>query len=153
MKRHDSIAALSRDHHFGLLFCWKIRQGIKKQVSAERMQSYTKYFWDHHLQPHFEEEETLLFPLLQDSLVEQALSEHRHIRQLASRSSTAPSVSTEQFNELADTLDNHIRFEERTLFPYMEKTLPADKLAELGRRLKETHPAETNDDYPDAFWT
>lgn len=35
MKRNENLVPLSRDHHFGLLCCWKIRQGIKKEVSQE----------------------------------------------------------------------------------------------------------------------
>lgn len=152
MKRHESIVTLSREHHFGLLFCWKIRQGIKKQVSAERIQPYIKYFWENHLQKHFEEEETLLFILMQDSLVEEAIAEHKHIRQLLAVSVTTEPIDSKQLNILVDTLDNHIRFEERVLFPHMEEKLSEEKLAELGSRLQNLHPIREKDDYPDEFW-
>lgn len=152
MKRHESIVTLSREHHFGLLFCWKIRQGVKKQVPAERIQPYIKYFWENHLQKHFEEEETLLFILMQDSLVEEAIAEHKHIRQLMRAFFTTETVDPTQLNILADTLDNHIRFEERILFPHMEEKLSEEKLAELGSRLHELHPIREKDDYPDEFW-
>lgn len=152
MKRHESIVTLSRQHHFGLLFCWKIRQGIKKEVPADRIQPYIKYFWENHLQKHFEEEETLLFILMQDSLVEEAIAEHKHIRQLMRAFFTTETVDPTQLNILADTLDNHIRFEERILFPHMEEKLPEEKLTELGSRLQELHPIREKDDYPDEFW-
>lgn len=152
MKRHESIVTLSREHHFGLLFCWKIRQGIKKQVPAKKIQPYIKYFWDNHLQKHFEEEETLLFALMQDSLIDVAIAEHKQIRQLIAASLTTNPIDSSQLNILADTLDNHIRFEERILFPHMEEKLPKEKLAELGSRLQELHPMREKDDYPDEFW-
>lgn len=152
MKRHESIVALSREHHFGLLFCWKVRQGLKMHVPSERIQPYVKYFWDNHLQGHFKVEETLLFPLLRDNLVEQAISEHEHIRQLVKTVITVEPVKPDQLLTLADILDDHVRFEERTLFPYLEKELPENKLSELGMRLQVSHQTREKDDYPDEFW-
>jgi hemerythrin-like domain-containing protein len=149
MKRHESIVVISREHHFGLLFCWKIRQGLKKQVPAERMRPYVKYFWDSHLKRHFEEEETLLFAAVQDELTERAYAEHREIRQLVESLSTQP----EPFRLLADAVDRHIRFEERILFPHIEKTLPETRLAEIGKRLQQLHQQVEKDDYADEFWT
>lgn len=152
MKRHESIIALSREHHFGLLFCWKIRQALKKQVAPERMLPYVKYFWDNHLQPHFKEEETLLFSELQDTLVDQAMSEHNHIEQLASELIAKESVHAAEFSILAAALDGHIRFEERTLFPHLEKELSQDQLLILGQKLQDLHPTREKDDYHDEFW-
>jgi len=152
MKRHNSIVILSREHHFGLLFCWKIRQGVSKQVAAERIQPYVEYFWASHLRKHFEEEETLLFTLFQGSLVEQAISEHLHIKQLIESIICAKPTYPEQLIVLADTLDNHIRFEERTLFPYMEREIPANKLMALGNQLQQLHQNPDKDDYSDEFW-
>ncbi|RYY14781.1 MAG: hemerythrin domain-containing protein [Chitinophagaceae bacterium] len=152
MKRHESIVLLSREHHFGLLFCWKIRQGIKKQVLPERMQSYVKYFWDNHLLKHFVEEETILFTASQDDLVSQAIADHRHIRQLVEDTNLGKPVKPEQFKSIADALDDHIRFEERVLFPHLEKELPEIKLIELGNRLQQLHQAPEDDNYVDEFW-
>jgi len=152
MRRHESIVALSRDHHFGLLFCWKIRQGIKKQLPAERIKPYVKYFWDNHLRLHFEEEETLLFTALQDNLVAQAIAEHKHIKQLVGTITGTGPFQPDQFRALADALDKHIRFEERILFPYIEETLSEEKLTLLGKRLKQIHQTGEKDNYPDEFW-
>lgn len=152
MKRHESLVALSRDHHFGLLFCWKLRQGLKKGVALERMQPYVSYFWQHHLQQHFEEEEKLLFTLLHDHLTEQAMTEHKYIRQLAEAVIHASDIQSHQVEKLADTLDDHIRFEERKLFPHLEEQLPEKQLAELHLQLQQLHPTQEKDDYADEFW-
>jgi hemerythrin-like domain-containing protein len=152
MKRHESIVALSREHHFGLLFCWKIRQGLKKQVAPERMQSYVKYFWHDHLHQHFEEEETLLFSLLHDPLIEQAMMDHKYVKQLVDAIVRASVVQSDQLNRLADTLDDHIRFEERKLFPAIESKIPAKKLADLQLRLQQLHATPEKDEYADEFW-
>lgn len=152
MKRHESIVTFSREHHFGLLFCWKIRHGIKKQVPGEQILSYAKYFWENHLWRHFEEEETLLFCQLQDRLVGQALSEHGHIRQLMEMVISIKPVQTDLLSTLADMVDDHIRFEERILFPHIEKELPEKKLVELGKLFQHLHSGREKDDYPDEFW-
>jgi len=152
MKRHESIVALSREHHFGLLFCWKIRQGIKKHVPTERIQPYIQYFWDYHLQQHFEEEEKLLFAALQDDLCDQAILEHNNIRELVASVNRIIPVRPDKLILLADTVDNHIRFEERTLFPHIEKELPEEVLADIGLRLKLLHEGHPKDNYHDEFW-
>lgn len=149
MKRHESIVILSREHHFGLLFCWKLRQGIKKDIPAERMQPYVSYFWKEHLQSHFEEEEIILFANVQDDLVKQAMAEHLQISQAIKSITESQNVSVESLRQLADMLDNHIRFEERVLFPHLEQTLTANQLSELGKQLS---PTVEKDDYADEFW-
>ena len=63
IRRNKHILELSRDHHFTLLFCWKIRQGLKMQIAPERLKNYVNYFWGEHMQPHFREEEEILFKL------------------------------------------------------------------------------------------
>lgn len=152
MKRHESIVTLSKDHHFGLLFCWKIRQGVKRQVPPDRILPYIEYFWSNHLQPHFEAEETLPFAAVQDDLVDRAIADHKHIEQLVKTITSVEPVVLAQLNTLADALDSHIRFEERVLFPHLEKALSSEKLAWLGAQLQQIHSINEKDNYPDEFW-
>lgn len=152
MKRHESIVVLSRDHHFGLLFCWKIRTGLKKNIPLERIRPYVSYFWDNHLKQHFCEEETLLFALLRDDLCNQAISEHNEIREYFEEISTTKNVPDYTLVLLADSLDKHIRFEERVLFPHIEKEVSEDVLAGIGNELVKLHETHEKDTYPDEFW-
>ena len=152
MKRHESIVVLSRDHHFGLLFCWKIRTALKKNIALERIRPYVSYFWDNHLKHHFEEEETLLFALLQDELCKQAISEHNEIRRHIEAIAETNDVSANALVLLADSLDNHIRFEERVLFPHIEKNLSEEVLAGIGNQLVKLHETHEKDTYQDEFW-
>lgn len=145
MKRDKNIVPLSRDHHFSLLFCWKIRQGLSKNVDLERIRGYIVYFWQEHLQKHFEEEETLLFDQVSDPLCLRAMEEHRRIANLVTSISDAPG----SYKELADLIESHIRFEERQLFPMLENTLTSEELAAVGAHL-DRQPL--TDSWPDAFW-
>lgn len=153
IKRSESIVKLSREHHFGLLFGWKIRQGLKNNTAPDRIVSYAKYFWKHHLQPHFREEEEILFIPSDDSLVMRAKKEHILIHQYIETLSLIQDIPLrEQLHQLVDQLDKHIRFEERELFPHLEKILMPDQLELIGKQLKEASGPEEEDRFEDAFW-
>ena len=59
IRRNENILKLSKEHHFSLLFCWKIRQGLKMNIDASRIVKYAQYFHAHFLRLHFREEELL----------------------------------------------------------------------------------------------
>ena len=83
-------------------------------------------------------------------MVQKALDDHKNImNQVEMLESNAASIETSLIN-LADTVDNHVRYEERELFPHLEKILSNDQLAEIGQLMKEDedHP----DDFADEFW-
>lgn len=151
MKRDQNIVHLSRDHHFGLLFCWKIRQGLKMQIEMTRIASYVDYYWQTHLQKHFSEEENILFTLPDDALCERAVKEHREMESLIQEiTKTGGGVS--KLQSLVNLLETHIRYEERELFPYLEQKLPANQLAEIGAALNLLHETTQPDEYGDEFW-
>lgn len=155
IRRSQHIVTLSHDHHVALLFCWKIRQGLKKQVDLPRIIGYIRHFWQHNLEPHFREEEDILFILPGDKKIGQALEEHRQIESLitaitAGPNGADPDTTVQRLTTLADTVDRHIRFEERDLFPYLEQKLSPDQLADIGTRLNDQPHAP--DTYPDEFF-
>jgi len=117
------------------------------------MVPYAEYFWKHHLLPHFREEEEILFVPASDPLVLRAKEEHVEIRQLIESLLDPQDVTLKaQLLLLADQLDKHIRFEERELFPHLEKILLPDQLERIGRQLQEAAGPEEEDRYEDAFW-
>ena len=151
IKRSKHIVILSREHHTGLLFCWKIRQGLKKEVNTSRIQKFACYFWNAHLASHFREEEELLFNKVNDDFCRLALQQHQEIRVLINQvKANAP--TPELLTHLADSVDNHIRFEERELFPHLEKVLDEQELINIGAALAESHAAPDKDNFQDEFW-
>ncbi len=151
MKRNENIVPLSRDHHFGLLFCWKIREGLKRNVDPERIKRFIAYYWDHHFSRHFHEEETILFILKDDPYCRRAREEHKIIGQLV-EDLAQPDSNTTLLQSIADMVDQHIRYEERELFPYLEQTLTENQLAAIGKELEELHAEKPADEYADEFW-
>lgn len=129
IKRHSALQPLSRDHHQGLLLCWKIRKGISKNISANEIASYTQWFFKEHLMLHFKIEEEQIFPILgnENKFVQQALSEHTLIASLIE------SIKNDypHLEKIADTIEAHIRFEERELFNMIQLNASEAQLQSL----------------------
>ena len=144
LKRSKELAPLSREHHDGLLFAWKIKQGLANGTSCETLCSYTRWFWSNHIKPHFKDEEKVLVKFLpQDNpLVKQMFKEHAQIRDLIISLDKEPDSSSLQL--LAEFINNHIRFEERELFAYAEQTLTPEQLNEIYNDLPNEPNCETN---------
>ena len=108
------------------------------------------WYWRHHIKPHFFQEEKILIPYLpQDHPMRVRLKEeHDHIRELILGLDKEPDKRTLVL--LSDLLNQHIRFEERELFGYLEKMLSAEKLDEIFSQLEE-HPLK-NEEWKDEFW-
>lgn len=151
IKRNEHILQLSKDHHFTLLFSWKIRQGLNFGVDAERIKKYVAHFWQNNMQVHFSEEENFLFASFKDDKVQKAMNEHKQIKEQikAVAESTGDEVY-KQLSLLATIVDMHVRYEERELFPHLEKVLSKEQLKTIGIQLKKGQ--DLQDTYSDEFW-
>ncbi len=147
MKRHEALVQLSRDHHFGLLLCWKLKEGLKREISVERMSKYIGLFYLQNLKPHFLEEEESIFKVLGEDhpLIKEAISQHRTFRKMIEGGFKTP----EEIETFKDLLELHIRTEEREIFPEIEKQATDEQLEEL---LKFDHPELKEPEYDDIFW-
>jgi len=153
IKRNEHIRKLSQEHHFCLLFCWKVRQGVKNNIAVERIWRYVQYFWHGHLRPHFKSEEKILFAPLRDSQVERAISEHKRIDRLISEmEGQPPFIMRKRLSELATMVDAHVRYEEGYLFSHLEKNLTTQQLEKIGELIQKSTPVILQDQYADQFW-
>ncbi len=146
IKRHESLQPLSRKHHHGLLLCWKIRQGLQKEIALERIKAYVDWFWDVHLKFHFEVEEKHIFSILPNEhpMVQQALDEHLQIKDLILNQNN----TQQNLESLEKVLNNHIRFEERVLFNKIQNIATPAQLSII-----ELHHNEVFvDTWQDEFW-
>ena len=150
IKRSKELAPLSREHHDGLLFAWKIKQGLANGTPIETLVNYTRWFWSNHIKPHFKDEEKVLVKFLpaDNALVQQMIKEHAQIRDLIISLDREPNANSLQL--LAEFINNHIRFEERQLFVYAEQVLTPEQLSEIFSDL----PGELHCDteWKDDFW-
>jgi hemerythrin-like domain-containing protein len=151
IKRNESLQPLSRDHHEGLLFVWKIRQGLDNGTSIEKLRDYANWFWKNHIKAHFFQEEKLLLPVLPtgDPKAAKLISDHADIREIILTIGKEP--ERYDFFWLSNLLESHIRFEERELFPYVEQLLSTEDLLALGKKIEEA-PATHSRGWTDCFW-
>ncbi len=152
LKRSPAIVEFSKDHHFALLLVWKIKEGLKKSIESNRISNYVIHFYDTDLIHHFKDEEGMLFNKLssENQLRMQAESEHKNIKQLIDelRNDSDNKIVLENF---ADSLEKHIRFEERELFKYIQQNFSEDELAEIASSLK-VREHEPDEAWNDIFW-
>ena len=128
IKRSKQLTPLSKDHHDGLLFAWKIKRGLKNGADIKLISEYVQWFWNNHLQQHFRDEEQVLAPYLpaDNELLQKMLDEHQEIEAMIHINENIPDQAL--LNNLAQAIDNHIRFEERQLFPSAEKLISEKEL-------------------------
>ena len=55
-----------------------------------------------------------------------------------------------ELSKLADMVDEHVRYEERILFPHLEEKLSDEQLEKIGKQINEE---AIKDHYEDEFWT
>lgn len=132
MKRDRALVPLSHDHHHALAAARRLRLARDEDLSAEAG-AFSRFFATESVR-HFREEEERLFPLVAEHdearpFVVRALLEHQQLHALAGRLGSGKAAA----RDLAELLEAHVRFEERELFPLIERLVGADLAAmELG---------------------
>ncbi len=146
-KRHKALQPLSREHHHGLLLSWKIRSGFSKNIDPKRIKIYADWFFETHLIPHFNMEENHIFPILDanNELVKRALADHRRLNRLF----TENEDNARALSKIEEELEKHIRFEERVLFPEIQKVATEEQMLYIE---KIHQPESFEDKMDDEFW-
>ncbi len=146
MKRHKSLISLSHDHQHGLALALRLKYSKKPLSSSpeEEISMLKKELADKYekvLRKHFSTEEKFLVPGFEENeLIKQMLYEHRKLEGLYNKIVNGTEKWTlrqqrDKLNLFGELLDLHIRFEERELFPMIEKTLSEEELMKLGKKL------------------
>ena len=150
LKRSKQLTSLSHEHHEILLFVWKIRQGMIYGVDAGTIGKYCQWFWNSQLKDHFQKEETVFPAALpeDDVLMNNMKEDHAAIQAKFDQIVNDPYYF--QIQRLAQILEYHIRFEERTWFPYVERTLTPEKLDNIEKLLRSSKTKAAP--WPDEFW-
>lgn len=146
IKRHSALLPLSQEHHHSLLLCWKIREGLKRDVLPERIKTYADWYWQTHLAPHFEAEEKYLFPILppDNENVKKALNDHQKIKRLFHKNDEL----IKNLNRIEEELEKHIRFEERILFNEIQQAVAEMQIQNIAA----IHSEKFSDNLSDEFW-
>jgi hemerythrin-like domain-containing protein len=138
MKRAEALRPLSREHLVALLAARKLREAGDLEEATRAFLD----FWHGDGRRHFRVEEEVLLPTwamhaeVDEGGVQRMLAEHLEIRREALRLE-AGDASLEQARELGRLLHDHVRFEERRLFPIVEETLDDASLARLAAAIEQ----------------
>lgn len=133
MKRDPRLRGLSSQHHQALVLAraliqepldWSLEHGL---AFGER--------FDVELEPHFRIEDEVLLPALRRAgavaLAERTHIDHAFLRETVLAARRGDRVAARAFGE---RLGEHVRFEERELFPACEALLSDEVLAEVANR-------------------
>ena len=128
-KRHDSLLPLTHDHHHALVEVRKLKAAAAASAEERNTQADEFiHFFDSDTINHFREEEEVVFPLVADEpevepVLAQAMMDHLRIHAQVHGLRGQMGVGTptaETLSALATSLEAHIRFEEKTVFPLIE---------------------------------
>lgn len=123
MKRHPLLLQLSRDHHAALKLAKRIAQ-VSADGDCRALTATVAAMFRNDLERHFELEEALLLPCLErleaTESARRLLQEHSHLRTLAAGIEGGHAVELKSFGA---ALHDHVRYEERELFPLVEPHL------------------------------
>lgn len=139
-KRHPALVPVARDHHDGLLLAIRLQQGDRAELKlwSHDPQLQTEFvlaFYEQHLKRHFAVEEDQVFPLGRDlreaaPVIGQLIEQHRRIASMVEGLRTNPPADRRPaLVQLGRLLEEHIRLEDRTLFPILEEQVASDVLA------------------------
>lgn len=115
MKRHHALEPFSRDHYGGLV----VARNLKEKPGPESL-AELKEAWQLEMEDHFREEEVTLSPLAPAEMAARLLREHQAIRELVERAEKNSLSEAEQVH-LGHLMHDHIRWEERELFPIIQQ--------------------------------
>ncbi|HMK03837.1 MAG TPA: hemerythrin domain-containing protein [Ferruginibacter sp.] len=139
MKRHEALAPLSREHHSTLILAQLLKNNAPEYkglpVIPKEKATYAKQQFDKEIKKHFEQEE-LMLQKVKDCNPEIAelsvviINEHEQLTALFLSLERAVDLE-ETMDELGRKLEEHIRKEERVLFPIIQQYCAEDKLQEI----------------------
>jgi iron-sulfur cluster repair protein YtfE (RIC family) len=139
LKRSPELAVLSREHHIALELALRLRRAGAEPTDALLADAVA--FWHRESIEHFRLEEDVVLPCLADHAgaadphIQRVRGDHAALRarfeRLEAGEKGAPALT-----ELGKLLADHVRFEERVLFPRVESLLDPEELARVGQRLR-----------------
>lgn len=129
MKRHEALAPLSREHHSALILAQLLKKdapdykGLPTAVNEKA--AYALQMFTATLQLHFKNEEELLDKIRNvhteiDKLSDEIFKEHQQLKKMF-LSLDRTDNTIEELDTLGQALDDHIRKEERLLFPLIQQ--------------------------------
>ncbi len=143
MKRHPSLAHLSRDHHGALLLARLLQNnapaynGMPTDIAGKAL--YAVKFYNDELIKHFASEESALKIVsgineTLDGMIATVFREHQELHLAFQSIKNHPQLSA-HLDMIGKVLEIHVRKEERELFPLIETTCSEQMLETINQML------------------
>ena len=139
MKRVEALAPLSREHHGTLILAQLLKKDapVYNELPTEPWDKskYAQEQFEAHIKNHFHKEEVMLDKVKDchpevTVLAGEIKNEHQQLVELfSSLTNSTDLVNT--LDKLAVSLQDHIRKEERILFPLLQQHCSAEQLEEI----------------------
>ncbi len=136
MKRHEALAPLSREHHGTLMLAQLMKKNAPEYkglpANTKDKAEYALQQFEEIIKDHFQQEETILEKVKDchadiKKLAAEIIHEHRQLTALFLSLNSATNLE-ETMDKLANALQEHIRKEERVLFPLIQEHCPEEIL-------------------------
>lgn len=140
LKRHPALQPFSRDHYVGLVQAQHLLKAADG-TDANRRRAVKEFLdaWKTDVVVHLDEEERLLPELLDEPAAQRLMREHEHLRRLAVEANERRrqiNPGAEWVRHLGQTLNDHIRWEERELFTVIQQEAEEAELEALARQTR-----------------
>lgn len=139
MKRHEALAPLSREHHNTLMLAQLLKKHAPEYkglpVNNTDKARYALQQFEGIIKKHFEQEENILEKVKDchaniKSVSAEIIQEHRQLTALFNSLNAATHVE-DTMDKLANLLQDHIRKEERVLFPLLQEHCSEELLQQI----------------------
>lgn len=147
-KPNLKLTPLVEEHDEVVLFCERIREGLQNGIDDKRIKAYVDWFKTAYLDPHFEMEQTLVFPILGNTNVRtrRALANHRRLDRLFAKTTDLHKT----LHKIEEELTSFIGFEERILYNEIRGLATPEQWQEIEKGHQDL---EFNDaEWTDRFW-
>ena len=118
------------------------------------MVNYVVFCFERDMKDHMEQEDRLLFPLVKagDREIKKGRQHQVELINVVNMLRTSTGSSEEMLLRFADILERNIRFEERRLFPYIERNGDPDAFDRAARIIMDLHSIKQDEEWQDEFW-
>lgn len=141
MQRHAALAGLSEEHHHGLVWSRRLSRfaaGESESPAADVIDEFLSV-WEREINPHFRREEEVVLPVFARTDhywvagIQEMLRQHVELRRniWLLREDPHPDV----IRQTGELLREHIRLEEREVFPLIQLEADEPLLARIGELL------------------
>jgi hypothetical protein len=137
MRRHPALAPLSRDHHVALYVALRLRRA-EPETASEARRALLAFWREGGGAAHFEAEEAVLLPAIEGHAQGPTIvAQHDDLRGRIAAIEDGDCPEPAVLHELGTRLTDHVRFEERELFPLLEQSLDEQTLVRVAAATEE----------------